>query len=251
MIKVLLICICVLANSSMTFAAKLDCKKDLNSESLVVIVDLSDRLDVPSTFAFKSLAGKIAKISPPGGMLYVYDLNKISADIGDAELAICVPSFTSLTGDKLKQRKEKEFLNSVVGVFDRLAVSNNESLTTSPIIEGIYKVGFQVFNKDGISNAGRIVVISDFEQNTNLISFYKSGVPDYKDWKGHPDAKAWMLVMPKVKFTSVLIQRAQNNTRVNHTKLRSFWLDYSGNNFEKCGFMGLNQAAVELKNECN
>ncbi len=232
-------------------AAKSDCKPELNSETMVVIVDISDTLRPPSTFAFKSLSGKIAQIAPRGGILHVYDLNKISGNGGDAELIICVPAFTSLTGEKLKQRKEEQFLKSVESVFDGFINQNNTDNSTSPIIEGIYKIAIHAFNSKGISRAGRIIVISDLEQNTNLISFYKGEVPAYSQWKSSPDAAAWMISMPKVKFTSVLIQRTEKNSRINQAKVRSFWLDYAGSNFQKCGFMGLNQAAVELKNECN
>ena len=233
-----------------SYAAKSDCKNDVKSENLVVIVDLSDDLDEPSSIAFKTLAGKIAKIAPPGGMLYVYDLNKIS-NINSSEVTICIPAFTKLTGDKLKERKEKEFLKIVESTFNDLSNSKNRNLSNSPIIEGIYKLTLQVFNKNGTSAKGKLLIISDLEQNTNLISFYKSGIPVYKEWQSTSESKAWTVSMPSVKFTSIVIQRAQKNPKVNLEKLRDFWLDYAGNNFQKCGFMGLNQAAVELKYECN
>ena len=96
-----------------------------------------------------------------------------------------------------------------------------------------------------------IIIISDFEQNTNLLSFYKTGVPEYKEWKTKAESAAWSISMPKVKFTSILIQRTQKNPLVNQMKLRNFWLDYAGGSFQKCGFLGLGIAAVELKHECN
>lgn len=241
----------LLSYSTLSNAAKSDCKLESSNNNLVVIVDISDPFDEPSSYAFKSLSGRISKIAPPGGMLYIYDLNKISGNLASAELSICVPSFTSLTGEILKQRKEKEFLQSVGLIFDKLSKLNNYNLTTSPILEGVYKVGFQVFNKDGLSRKGRIILISDLEQNSNLISFYKNGIPDYKDWRAVPDSSAWVISLPSVKFTSVLIQRSQKNQKVNMSKLRSFWLDYAGSNFQKCGFMGLNQTATELNDECN
>lgn len=232
-------------------AAKSDCSNSSDLEKLVVIIDLSDTLDEPSKYAFKSLANKIAKIAPPGGILDIYDMNNISPNKNSSELSVCVPSFTSLTGEKLKQRKEKEFLKSVELAFDRISSSNNSAQTTSPVIESIYKIIFNAFNTNGISQRGRLIVISDFEQNTKLISFYKNDIPNYKDWKSLPESKAWLVSMPSVKFTSVIIQRAQKNSRVNLEKLRLFWLDYANSNFSKCGFIGLSQAAVELKNECN
>lgn len=250
-VKEIIILIILLLHASITFAAKSDCRPELNADNLVVIVDISDPFDEPSSYAFKSLSGRIAKIAPPGGMLFIYDLNKITGNIASAELSICVPSFSNLAGEKLKQRKEKEFLNSVSIVFEKLSKSNNENLSKSPILEGIYKVGLQVFNKDGVSKNGRIILISDLEQNSNLISFYKNGVPDYKDWRATSDSSAWTISMPAVKFTSVLIQRAQKNQKLNMSKVRAFWLDYANNNFNKCGFLGLNQSAVELNNECN
>ena len=249
MIRRLIISIFLLS-FSLVGHSKSDCKSDPNSERLAVIVDLSNTLDDPARIAFMSLAGKISQISPPGGMLYVYDLNKFN-DISDAaELSICIPSFTSLTGEKLRQRKELEFSNSISEVFKKLSRTSSNA-PISPILEGIYKVGFHVFNGDGRSRSGRIIVISDFEQNTNLLSFYKSGIPDYKEWKSRAESVAWSISMPKVKFTSILIQRAQTSQLVNQVKLRTFWLDYAGGVFQKCGFMGLGMAAVELKNECN
>ena len=239
-----------LISASLVAHSKSDCKPDPNSERLAVIVDLSNILDEPARIAFTSLAGKIAQISPPGGMLYVYDLNKFNDVSNVAELSICVPSFTSLTGEKLRQRKEMEFSKSINEAFGKLSHASN-SAPTSPILEGIYKVSFQVFNSDGFSRSGRIIIISDFEQNTNLLSFYKTGVPEYKEWKTKAESAAWSISMPKVKFTSILIQRTQKNPLVNQIKLRNFWLDYAGGSFQKCGFLGLGIAAVELKHECN
>ena len=48
-----------LSFATFSYAAKSDCKNDVKSENLVVIVDLSDDLDEPSSIAFKTLAGKI------------------------------------------------------------------------------------------------------------------------------------------------------------------------------------------------
>ena len=182
--------------------------------------------------------------------MMMFDCNKIS-NINSSEVTICIPAFTKLTGDKLKERKEKEFLKIVESTFNDLSNSKNRNLSNSPIIEGIYKLTLQVFNKNGTSAKGRLLIISDLEQNTNLISFYKNGIPVYKDWLSTSESKAWTVSMPSVKFTSIVIQRAQKNPKVNLEKLRDFWLDYAGNNFQKCGFIGLNQAAVELKYECN
>ena len=84
-------------------------------------------------------------------------------DIPDSFMHEYLPSFI----DKLKQRKEKEFLKIVESTFNDLSNSKNRNLSNSPIIEGIYKLTLQVFNKNGTSAKGKLLIISDLEQNTN------------------------------------------------------------------------------------
>ena len=196
-----------------------------------VLVDVSEPLDPPAQMIFEKLIQKIITESPHASRLDIYKIGKGAKDGFEPEESICKPekfgdSFT--TGEKFY---EKKMLKMKLSASKRLTELSKElSLgDTSPILESFFSISLKSFvDKSGQRIPGKVIVISDFMQNSELLNFYKQKIPTYKDFKASSNGHSWVRSFGKVSLEAVVIPR--NGASKLPIKGRDFFIDYFKDN---------------------
>jgi hypothetical protein len=212
-----------------------------------VLLDLSEPFDIPSKIAFETLTQKILNSLPSGSKLSIFTIKTNSVDAESPDFSICVPDFESMKGEKYKERALLKFFNNAAPEINK--ISNTISYAQkSPIIENIFKISHSTFLKSTTKSNQTLIVISDLIQYSDLTNFYTTQ-PSYTNFISNKNSASWLPKLNNVNIQLILIN-SESSKKVDLKKIRSFWLDYSKNNFIPCGFSGLNEAAVSFKNDC-
>ncbi len=222
--------------------------RDCEGPVLAVLVDVSEPLSLPAQLAFSSLTQRLIAISPEGGALAVYSIDVASSDTGQERARLCIPNFSEYKGEKFKQRKLEKFQSQLVAIMQEVA-SLPASAKNPPILESVFKMVHKQFFGGRAIRTGRVVVVSDFIQNSEAGNFYRT-VPAYDSWAKSVAGRQWAVQAKAIGFTAVALPRQNFSNDAALTKIRSFWLDYMKTNFTFCGWSGLNNAATEVADVC-
>lgn len=197
-----------------------------------VLVDVSEPLDSPAQMIFEKLVQKIITESPGASRLDIYKIGKDAKDSFEPELSLCKPekfgnSFS--TGEIFyKKKMQKEFIDPVSKELIELSKELSPG-ETSPILESFFSISLKSFvNKSGQETLGKVIVISDFMQNSESLNFYKQKIPTYKDFNASNNGRSWVRSFGKVSLEAIVIPR--NGASKLPIKGRDFFIDYFSDN---------------------
>ena len=227
--------------------AQMSCKNTSGAQ-VSILIDLSEPLDQPTSIAYSTLSTKIIRSLPSGGVLNLYTIKPNAEDVAKkADYEICIPDFTSMKGEKYRERARIKFENEVFPIMEKLG-STVLAAKKSPILENIFKISHSTFLKANPNDANSLIVISDLVQYSELVDFYKE-IPTYQAFAGNQRMNSWLPKTITVKMNLILLN-SSSSVKTDMKRIRAFWLDYSKANFKQCGFSGINEASVSFKNEC-
>lgn len=214
--------------SGLAHAAKKDaCMETPPSYVTAVLVDVSTPLDQPSALAFGTLVDKIIASSPNHSRVDVYKIADGSTGLDEPIISKCKPAPDSMfAGQKFWEKRQS---NEFDGPLRKSLISLGDMPSggqTSPILESIYKISLRSFEgryapiqpKDAGGSrdiqtvyGGRLIVVSDFMQNTKLLNFYTGNVPKYTAWRETVDGRKWVASHAKIDAQAVIIPREKPN----------------------------------------
>lgn len=142
-----------------------------------ILVDTTDTLPTRSQAKAKAVIAEAIEAAPSNTLITVFGISSEAEEHIRPLLTICRPDDGSeaseLTASPglMKQRFEEGFFIPINTVFDRLLSA--ESSDSSPIIEAIESASVEALlpHKNVVNK--RLIVISDFLQHSNVISFYR------------------------------------------------------------------------------
>ena len=226
-------------------AAKQDaCIETTSNYVTAVLVDVSSPLDPPSLLAYETLVDKIISSSPDHSRVDVYKIADGSTGLEEPAISKCKPApETRFAGAKYWEKRQRlEFVEPVKSVLMSLGQTPVGG-QTSPILESIYKISLRSFAgkyapaKSMNTTApygGRLIVISDFIQNSKLINFYSGAIPKYSAWRESVDGRKWVSNFGSIDAQAVIIPREKPNQLT--PPGRDFFYGYFKNNF-RCIWM--------------
>lgn len=232
---IIFVCLILLSIPVTSHAKKNTCDQFKKPPEYItaVLIDVSEPLDQPAQMIFKKLAQKIITESPSASRLDIYKIGNGAKDGFQPELSLCKPEkfgnwFT--TGEKFyKKKMQNEFIGPAL---KELVDLSNEPFPgqRSPILESFFSISLKSFiDASGQENLGKVIVISDFMQHSELLSFYKQNIPMYKDFKVGSNGRSWVRNFGRVSFEAVVIPR--NGASKLPVKGRDFFIDYFSDNF--------------------
>ena len=215
-----------------SYAKKTICEQYPPNYVTAVLVDVSEPLNRPSQMIFEKLAQKIITDSPNSSRIDIYKIGSGSNTNLEPELSLCKPpeNNNSLFSGKifLKNKMQKEFINPLSKELKSLSIASTSS-QESPILETFFSISIKSFiNQSGQQIPGKVIVISDFMQNSELLNFYKQEIPTYKDFKASSNGRSWVRNFAMVSFEAVVIPR--NDTSKLPIKGRDFFIGYFADN---------------------
>lgn len=213
--------------------AKNDSCTDSATTTVAVLIDISDPLDAPGSLAYKKLVDRILVEAPDHSIVDVYKISVDSNALGDPFFSACKPAPKStnslFSGEKYWEKKrQKEFYKPLREALIKLA-DNSDQAKTSPILETLFNISLRSFSSGVKSNSGKVIVVSDFMQNSELVSFYGNKIPEYSAWQRSVDGRTWVKKFNKVTVEAVVIPRHGTNGLT--VKGRDFFFSYLRDNF--------------------
>jgi len=231
----------------LTFTHLAYAKKNKNScdeyppkSVIAVLIDVSEPLDVPNKMTYNKISERIISEAQRDTRLDVYKIAGSTSGVSGPVISLCIPTAASenklLKGDKFWSKKiEKEFKSPIMEILSKLgenAIGGKES----PIIESIFSMSVKSFiaSGSGQNMPGKVVVVSDFMQNSSILSFYAQSIPTYKEWRNSPEGRSWVRNFGNVTFEAIAIPRAGSSALP--MRGRDFFDSYGLNNFSKYYF---------------
>lgn len=230
---------------SAALAAKQDaCIETAPNYVTAVLVDVSTPLDQPSLLAYETFVDKIISSSPDHSRVDVYRITDGSTGLEEPAISKCKPAPESrFAGAKYWEKRQRlEFVDPVKSALMSLGQTPVGG-QTSPILESIYKISLRSFagkyapvkSTDSVAPyGGRLIVISDFIQNSKLINFYGGAIPKYSAWRETVDGRKWVSHFGSIDAQAVIIPREKPNQL--SASGRDFFYGYFKNNF-RCIWM--------------
>lgn len=211
------------------------CDKNPPSQVIAILVDVSEPFDVPNRMSYEKVVERILSTAPKFSRFDVYKIAGNSTGVGNPEISLCNPSPSSdnsfMQGEKYwAKKRNKEFYEPLKSVL--LSLGNTVVLgQSSPILESFFSMSLKSFTdpkyKDGLP--GKVIVISDFMQHSDQISFY-GAAPSYAAWRSSPKGRSWVRSFGNVSFEAIVIPRAGASTLPKGG--RDFFITYFYENFQ-------------------
>lgn len=220
---------------------------ETSTSSIAVLIDISDPLDAPGHLAYEKLVDRILVETPDHSKVDVYKISADSNALGDPLFSTCKPAPTSMfSGEKYWEKKrDKEFYKPLREVLINLA-DDNVKAKTSPILETIFNISLRSFGQGGKGDSGKVIVVSDFMQNSVLVSFYGNKIPEYSAWRQTVDGRTWVRQFNNVTVEAVVIPRHGNNGLT--VKGRDFFWYYLKDNFNCTSWRDLASSINKVQN---
>lgn len=143
-----------------------------------ILVDKTDSISPVTQLDIRKQLQDYAANIPRYGALYLYTLDENASGLITPIFFRCNPGqasdVDSLTGSKeLAQRSfEQDFHGPLQAMLDGLLT--NHTSPTSPIMEGVQAAAVEAFGGQQLAKVPKtMVVVSDFEQNSSRLSFYR------------------------------------------------------------------------------
>jgi hypothetical protein len=201
------------------------CPKSGPKGHVVLVVDKSDPLTFTQQKDFEVLFRDVVVSSvPKGHLLSVYALGDDFKSTAEPLIELCNPgdgsdaSKLDANPDMLRQTFDEKYAKPLLAVREQLVTDVPGK--ASPILEMIQLAGITGFNRRAVAGPRRLIVVSDFIQNTPELSMYKSGVPEYETFHATAYGKKVSADLHDVKVElRMLLNRPQLQTE----RLLKFW----------------------------
>jgi len=207
------------------------CIKNPKSVS-AVIFDLSEPLSEVASLSVDSLILRIVDEVEEGGRLDVYVIRDGVKVTGSPLGRFCKPERPLAGGEvAFKRLMYTQFSGPSLSLLRRGKDTQSAS-EVSPVIESIYNVGLKSFPLTGSNEKkfwGKIIVISDLIQNSELASFYKR-IPRYDDLNPSVEFVSWSRRMPRIGLELLMIPSSRHSS-LQGRALFNFWMSYGAEQF--------------------
>lgn len=215
--------------------SKNNCDKSPPTQTVAILVDVSEPLDVPNKMSYEKVVERILGNATKFTRFDVYKIAGNSSGVGEPEISLCNPSSSSnsslMQGEKYwTKKRNKEFYEPLKEVLISLG-NNVVPGQSSPILESFFSMSLKSFTNSKFKNGmpGQVIVISDFMQHSDQISFY-GNPPSYSSWRNSPKGRSWVRSFGNVSFEAIVIPRAGSSTLPKNG--RDFFVSYFYENFQ-------------------
>ena len=212
-----------------------NCDKSPPIQTVAILVDVSDPLNVPNKMSYEKVIERVLGTATKFTRFDIYKIAGNSSGVGDPEISLCFPSSSSdssfMQGEKYwAKKRNKEFYEPLKEVLINLANIEVQG-NSSPILESFFTMSLRSFTNSKFKNGmpGRVIVISDFMQNSDQISFYEDH-PTYGSWRNSPKGRSWVRSFGNVSFEAIVIPRSGANVLPKNG--RDFFVSYFYENFQ-------------------
>ncbi|HYD77542.1 hypothetical protein [Ramlibacter sp.] len=195
---------------------------------VVLLVDRSDPLTFTQRKDFEVLFRDVLISSvPKGHLLSVYALADDFKATAEPLMEMCNPGdgrdARELDGNPAMLRKafDEKYLKPLLARRDELITDMPGK--ASPILEMIQLAGITGFNRRAVPEARRLIVVSDFIQNTPELPMYKVGIPEYESFRSTAYGKK---VLADLKDVKVELRMLLNRPDLQTEKLLKFWQEH-------------------------
>jgi len=209
-----------------TLVAETECPTAGPAGITVVLVDRTDPISPTTQLDLRNRLKDVAARMPKFGKLYLYALDGASAGISQPLFAKCNPGDASTVDAlrnnpaKAQQVFEHEFEKPLTASIAELTAANTGA--ASPIMEAIQDAALTAFtdpdNKGAASK--RLIVVSDFMQNSDHVSFYRTAVS-----RSPAAPQALAAPLEGVEVGLLFIQRP-DRSGPSIDELETVWRDY-------------------------
>ena len=223
-----------------------NCAEGFSGSVIAILVDVSDPLSVPNGMSYQALVSKIIEQAPKHSRVDVYKIAAGSTGVAPPEISLCKPGPKS---DNPLMYGEKYWANRIATRFYKPLKQELDSLgqtpvpgKSSPILESIFTISIRSFSADqnGIEQNGKLIVVSDFMQHTDIASFFNANIPDYSVWRKTEIGRSWVRNFGKVEVVAVVIPRSGSSALPKRG--RNFFVEYFQENFRKMEWIDLSQS---------
>jgi len=158
------------------------CLKDssLSPEHWVVVVDITSPLTTQEKTALEGLIDQITRSAKVTSRLRLYRLGESAIRASDRVVDICSPgnpddaNELEVYVEDVRRKWNQEFRATVLNELSE--ITNTSGLRQSPIIESINYVSLLEFSRP-LAYKSRLIIISDFLQNSDLLDMYVDQPP--------------------------------------------------------------------------
>lgn len=218
-----------------------------------VLIDISDPLNEPAALVYERTTERLLSEVPHGGRLDIYFIRVDTKSIQPPTSSFCKPLIPPGGGQVYWERRiRKTFLEPGKQALMQ-ALQATASAETSPIIESIYNISLTSFvGSDGAEIPGKLIVISDFLQNSQLANFYRQPLPSFKALRNSADGLQWLRSSKRTGIELILIPSTPNTRTQQSTEFQRFWVDYATDLFCDNNFRLLKDSVTSWRpNGCN
>lgn len=208
------------------------CLKDLKEtpEKLVILVDATSKFTQSQIQALQGFKQKLFNEIPQYAKVVVYKLSGAIISSDDQLISICSPLNPNESNPLIDTKKYVErnwtnkFENKIVrGIED---LSKTKGFKASPIIESIRAVSLLEFSvKD--AKKQKLIVISDFIENSDNLSMYRDGVPKIKKLR---EDKGRAFLSARLNNVEVNFLVLENFPELQGKSFQDFWFKYALSN---------------------
>jgi hypothetical protein len=195
---------------------------------VVLLVDKSDPLTFTQRKDFEVVfRNVIATAVPRGHLLSVYALTDDFKSTAEPLIELCNPGdgrdLGKFDGNPDMQRDDyREKYEAPLLAVRQMLVTDVPG-KASPILEMVQMAGITGFGRRAVSGPRRLIVVSDFIQNTPDLPMYKVGVPAYDAFRATPYGRK---VAADLKDVKVELRMLLNRQDLQNEKLLKFWQAY-------------------------
>lgn len=187
-------------------------KETAPSEVLVILLDLSDRLDEPQRLQLNNELDRIRDSVPKWGRIEVYVVGRDQKDVVSPTEPLCNPGDGSdmdprYQNPELAMKKWLDYRTRLAQTIDdRLSLPES---SVSPIFEAIQATSLRTFGLPEFDAvAKRLVVASDLLQNVPGPMSQYQGVPDFKAFTDSPYFSRIRADLDGVDVTLLYLERS-------------------------------------------
>lgn len=201
------------------------CPKSGPLGHVVLLVDKSDPLTFTQRKDFEVLYRDVVVSSvPKGHLLSIYALGDDFKSTAEPLMELCNPgdgsdaSKLDANPEMQRQTFDEKYLRPLLAMREQLVTGTPGK--ASPILEMVQLAGITGFNRRAIAAPRRLIVVSDFIQNTPELSMYKAGVPEYDAFRATAYGKRVSADLHDVK---VELRMLLNRPELQTERLLKFW----------------------------
>lgn len=205
------------------------CQKSELPESVVVLIDHTDRLNPTQKASLENRLWDIASSVQRHGSIKVFSVAKITDKVLSPDIELCNPGSdkdaNELTENKrfAKKKYEEKFKKPINDLLNN--VFDAADAKQSPIMEALQSTVVTTFiGKVNSAKSKRIIIVSDLLEHTEKFSMYK-GVPEFSAYRANPHWPTVKSDMSGIEVEIFFLHRG-GEEKLQTSNLRNFWVDY-------------------------